>query len=144
MVKRKISKASKRRLSILAPLSIVAILYCFICFIYNIYTIYDLKKEKKSLDVLYVKLQEKNEELKNDIEKLNDEDYLANYARENYLYSKDGEYILKLGEEISDAKEEIDDNLNKNYIILALSFVMFLVFVYITIKGKRAPRKNKK
>ena len=34
-----------------------------------------------------------------DANKLQDPDYIARYAREKYLYSKDGEFILKIPEE---------------------------------------------
>ena len=41
-------------------------------------------------------LQKEEEELKADVERLQDPDYVARYAREKYLYSKDGEFIIKL------------------------------------------------
>ena len=44
-------------------------------------------------------LREKEAELKVDVEKLEDPDYIARYAREKYMYSKDGEIILRLPEE---------------------------------------------
>ena len=33
-----------------------------------------------------------------DIKKLNDPDYITKYVREKYLYSKDGEIILRIDE----------------------------------------------
>ena len=33
---------------------------------------------------------------KDDIKKLNDPDYVARYAREKYLYSKNGELIIRI------------------------------------------------
>ena len=143
MTKRRISKASKRRLTFFGTISLVAIVYFGFSLIYNIYTIYDLTKEKKSLENLYVELQEKGESLKIDIEKLNDEDYLANYAREHYLYSKDGEYIIQL-DDLENIEEEISNEINKNYLIIALSIIMGLIFVYIITKGKRTKKRRKK
>ena len=61
--------------------------------------IFDKYKEKKNLDNELVRLEEKEEELKVDANKLQNPDYIARYAREKYLYSKDGEYILKIPEE---------------------------------------------
>ena len=60
--------------------------------------IYDKYKEKKELDKKYVQLKEKESQLRVDAGKLQDPDYIARYAREKYLYSKDGEIILKLPE----------------------------------------------
>ena len=85
MAKRRISKASKRRLTFFGTLSLIAIFYFIFSLFYNAYVIYDLVQEKDKLEKNYVKLQEQAENLKIDIEKLNDPDYLANYARENGL-----------------------------------------------------------
>ena len=52
-----------------------------------------------------VVLEKQLTELKNDeaalkvnVEKLQDPDYIARYAREKYLYSKDGEFIIRIPE----------------------------------------------
>ena len=143
MTKRRISKSSKKRLLVFGTGSLIAI-FCF-CFslIYNIYTIYSLNMEKKELEKLYVELQEKSESLKIDIERLNDEKYLADYAREHYLYSKDGEYIIQI-DDIEQIEKDISNQINKNYIMLVLITFMILIFVYIITKGKRKNRKKKK
>ena len=113
MAKRRISKASKRRLTIFGTISLIAIVYFSFSLIYNAYTIYDLTMEKKKLENAYVTLQQESEDLKTDIEKLNDPNYLANYAREHYLYSKDGEYIIQIGD-IEKVKDNINDEINNN------------------------------
>lgn len=143
MAKRRITKASKRRLTFFGTISLVAIVYFCFSLIYNIYTIYDLMKEKRELENLYVELQEEAESLKIDIEKLNDENYLANYAREHYLYSKDGEYIIQI-EDLEEIEEDLSSEINKNYLILALSILMILIFIYIISKGKKKTKKKKK
>ena len=61
--------------------------------------IFDKYQEKKALDEELTRLKEKEEELKVDANKLQNPDYIARYAREKYLYSKDGEYILQIPEE---------------------------------------------
>ena len=140
MSKRRISRASKRRLTFFGTISLIVIIYFCFSLIYNVYTIFDLTKEKRYLENLYVELQEEAESLKIDIEKLNDENYLANYARENYLYSKDGEYIIQI-EDIEDIEEDITKEINKNYIILGLSLLMVLIFIYIFSKGRKKSKK---
>lgn len=138
MAKRRISKASKRRLTFFGTISLLAILYFTFSLVYNIYTIYNLSLEKKKLENLYVDLQDEAESLKIDIEKLNDSNYLANYAREHYLYSKDGEYIIQIdADDIEKVEDEISINLNKNYIIVGLSVFMIFVFIYILSKGRK-------
>ena len=56
-------------------------------------------QEKKDLDEELVALQEKQKELELDAKKLQDSEYIARYAREKYLYSKDGEFIIKIPED---------------------------------------------
>ena len=144
MPKRRITKASKRRLTIFGTISAIAIVYFSISLIYSIYSIYDLSQQKKELEEKYLILQEEAESLKIDIEKLNDEKYLADYARENYLYSKDDEYILQI-EEIVETKEEIDTisaAIDKNYILFGLVILIILIFMYILLKGKKKNTKK--
>ncbi len=144
MPKRRITKASKHRLTVFGSISIFAIIYFLSSLIYSGYSIYNLAQEKTRLDNLYVELQEKSEELKLDIEKLKDPDYLADYARENYLYSKDDEYILQI-EEIVETTEKIDvisNKINKNYIMFALGFIIFLIFLYIIVKSNKRSIKK--
>lgn len=58
--------------------------------------IYDKQKEKKEFTLMIEKLKEKEEELNNTVTKLQNPDYVARYAREKYLYSKDGEIIIRI------------------------------------------------
>jgi len=145
MTKRRISKASKRRLTIFGTISLIAVAYSFFSLLYNAYTIYDLSKTKKNLENLYVELQEEAESLKIDIEKLNDETYLANYAREHYLYTnaENGEYIIQI-DDIEEIEEDLTEEINKNYIILGLSGLMLLIFVYIILKSRKINKLKKR
>lgn len=58
--------------------------------------IYQKYQEKRTLEEKLVSLQNEELELKADVEKLQDPDYIARYAREKYLYSKEGEFVIKL------------------------------------------------
>ena len=140
----RITKASKRRLSLFGTISIIAIFYFIFSLVYSSMAIYKLTKEKERLNNLYVELQEKAEDLKLDIEKLKDPDYLADYARENYLYTKDDEYVLQI-EEIIETNEKIDkltNKIDKNYIIFGLIFLIILIFVYIISKSNKKNSKK--
>lgn len=140
MPRRRISRASKRRLTIFGTISLVAIVYFGFNLIYSVYTVYDLSMEKKRMEKLYVDLQEEAESLKIEIEKLNDDGYLANYAREHFLYSKDGEYILQI-DDIEKIEDDITFEINKTYVIIGLCLLMFFIFVYILSKGTRKKSK---
>ena len=56
-------------------------------------------QENERLSKELVTLKEKELELKIDVEKLQDPEYLERYAREKYLFTKDGEIVLKLPDE---------------------------------------------
>lgn len=64
----------------------------------NLYRVNEMKKELEELDKEKVSLLEKEEELEADIKRLSDPEYIARYAREKYLYSKEGEIILRMDE----------------------------------------------
>ena len=133
---KRVPKASKRRLTLLGPLSLVIILYfIFTVGVYS-YRLINLSIEEKNLKEKLVSLQAEEESLKIEIQKLKDPDYLARYARENYLYSKDGEYIIKL-EENEEVIEE--DNFDKyyEYIIYGAGIVIIMVFIYIIRRNRK-------
>ena len=55
-------------------------------------------KEKKQLEAQYSELLEEEEILTVNINKLKDPKYIARFAREKYLYSKNGELIIRIVE----------------------------------------------
>lgn len=94
--KRKMSIVAKIRVffTVIIILVVVSMLgYNCLC---NVLKIIDMKNQKVNLQEKIVKLDEEKEELELDIRKLEDPDYIAKYVREKYLYSKDGEIILRL------------------------------------------------
>lgn len=60
--------------------------------------IYDNKREKERLDELYSTLIKEESTLEDDVKKLQDPEYVAKYAREKYLYTKEGEYVIDLSD----------------------------------------------
>ena len=60
------------------------------------YELYTKSKEKREFQTELAELKDKEEELKGQVNKLQDPDYIARYAREKYLYSKDGEIIIRI------------------------------------------------
>lgn len=98
MGKKKRRKASRSKIRIFISLivfgSVVTALGCN-C-LNNVLRIQNMKEEKEDLQKKLVTLQEEKESLESDILRLEDPDYIAKYVREKYLYSKDGELILRL------------------------------------------------
>ena len=129
MKKRK--KASENRLIIFGT-SIIVIAFFVYSFFNYIIQVKNLNDEQAKLenDLLVLKQEESN--LKNEIEKLKDPDYLARFARENYMYSKDGEYIIKVSEkEEKDNTQETVEN-NKNYLgIIIITSIILITLIFI-------------
>lgn len=103
--KKKLSRQSKRRILVFGSLSICMI--AILCvMIGNVWAqIFQKYYEKKTYEKKLEELKDEEEELKVDVEKMQDDDYVARYAREKYLYSKDGEFIIQIPKD-NDSKEE--------------------------------------
>ena len=133
--KKRMSKSSKRRLVFFGPICIFAFGYFAFCLTTSVVKIYNLYQEKNDLEKELEVLKEDEEELKIEIDRLNDPDYLARYARENYLYSKDGEYVIK----IEDKEKEIDAlnkkiELSDDIILLVLGGLFFLIIFIVFVR----------
>ena len=93
---KKASKKDKRRILLL----IVILIPLLVLFLYNMgkygIQIYRNVKQKEDLSLVYKEKLEEEEKLQSEITKLQDPDYIARYAREKYLYSTDGEIIIKI------------------------------------------------
>ena len=99
MEKKRVRKSTKHRLFILIPVTLVVITYTIASFSYYVYKIYSLKKEQETLLHQLDVLKDEEDNLQTDIEKFQNPDYLARYARENYHYSKDGELVIQTKKE---------------------------------------------
>ena len=90
--------SEKAKLRIRIYLTVIALLLGF--FGYKMYyywpKIYSNYQEKRVLEAKYNDLLAEEDTLSGDIVKLQDPDYIARYAREKYLYSKNGELIIRI------------------------------------------------
>lgn len=90
--------SEKAKLRIRIYLTVIALLLGF--FGYKMYyywpKIYSNYQEKRVLEAKYNDLLAEEDTLSGDIVKLQDPDYIARYAREKYLYSKNGEIIIRI------------------------------------------------
>lgn len=81
---------------------LIALSICFLSFmlVHSVASdwgeILENNKEVKRLNSEYNNLLEEEEKLSSDVTKLQDEDYVARYAKEKFLYSQDGDVILKM------------------------------------------------
>ena len=138
---KRVSKKSKRRLMIFGVLSILAIGYFFVTLFSYTYNYISLRNEEKKLRDELVSLQDEKANLKIEIEKLNDPEYVARYAKENFLYSADGEYVIKIETE---EQEKITDTVNNNYVYITIISLIAVLILFLISRRKKKKSTSKK
>jgi len=136
MKKKKISKASKRRLLLFGTISLVVIVYFFSILFSYTYNIYKLKQEEKQLQTELATLEHNEKLLKINIEKLKDPEYIAKYAREYFQYSKDGEIILKI-DSLNNKLDETKKDFEYDVILKLGCGILFVIILYVFIKNRK-------
>lgn len=137
-MRKKVKKSTKHRLFILIPVTLVVIGYFLISFSFYIYKIYSLKKEEKNLIERLETLKDEEDNLQTDIEKFQNPDYLARYARENYHYSKDGELVIQTKKKEQEEGEETKTEKEPSYTIFFLGgFCLFLIVIYLFLHKQK-------
>ena len=132
----KVSKISKRRMITFGSISIIAIVYFFVTLFGYIYNYINLQNEEKNLQNELVSLKEEGKYLKLEIQKLNDPTYAIRYAKEKFLFSGEGEYVLKLNQ--VENKGVIADEKNNSLPIIVSSVLLFLVLIlFLKIRGRK-------
>ena len=136
---KRVPKASKRRLVFLTPFILLITVYFLFTVGYYGFKLISLKNEQIHLSNNLMHLQAEEKDLKNEIQKLKDPDYLARYAREHFLYSKDGEYIIRFdkNDDVASQNFQIFDWIEENfwYIISGFSLIICLFIGFIFKKN---------
>lgn len=99
VVKKTKLKKNKCRMLLLVPLCLFVVVAVVVSIGSYWVQIAEKYQEKQDLQDEIIALKEKEEELKVDVERLEDPDYVARYARERFMYSKDGEILIRLPDE---------------------------------------------
>lgn len=97
-VKKKVSSKAKKRFFVLSILFLGVVFFSSFSLFQDWDAITKNKQEIASLNAYYTDLLEEEESLTSEVTKLHDMDYVARYAREKYMYSLPGEFIIKLPE----------------------------------------------
>ena len=143
IMKKKLTKTAKRRLTVLTPIVLLAIGYCAFTVISTAISIYNLHREEAQLKEELNKLKGKSEDLKTEINKLQDKDYVARYARENYLYTKDGEYVIKVDAD-DEKKNKQKFKITEEQIMYIGVFIITVILFYIVLKRRKSKKNRRK
>ncbi len=95
-MKKKGYKEAKKRLFLLLILLVGIVSFSFVSIFEDWLQILNNQEEMASLNAYYNDLLQTEESLTSEVTKLHDKDYIARYARERYMYSLPGEYIIKM------------------------------------------------
>ena len=136
---RKTTAQAKRRLVLTVPITLAIILATTFTSVLELKKIRSYEKEKKTLTLELEKLKEDAESLNLEINRLNSPEYIARYAREKFLYTKDGEKLIIVDEltkeqQIEESNKEID---YLTYILIGVGSLLFITIVYIIVKKSK-------
>jgi cell division protein DivIC len=88
-----------RRLTLFSVFAVIMSYLMITSFVSQSSTLDKKVAQRKQLEQELVQLKKQQEILKEDIVKLNDDDYLAKLARKEYFFSENGEIIFNIPEE---------------------------------------------
>ena len=97
-MKKKVSSKAKKRFFVLTIIFLGIVSFSVVSLFQDWAAISKNKQEIATLNSYYTNLLEEEESLTSEVTKLHDTDYVARYAREKYMYSLPGEFIIKLPE----------------------------------------------
>ena len=92
-------KKDKKRIILLFFVLIIFVVILISTIFNDAVQIYNNRKQTNELSTYYNELLEEEASLNSEVVKLQDPEYIARYAREKYLYTKDREKILTIVEE---------------------------------------------
>lgn len=90
------TKKEKKRLFIISSLIVILMVMLVQSVAKDWTEIMDNNKQIKQLTEEYNELLAEEEKLESDVTKLQDSDYIARYAKEKFLYSEDGDMIIRM------------------------------------------------
>lgn len=120
------------------------VLFCLLLLVYKIgyytYKIVILDDNLEELTLVLDNLKKEENNLKVEIIKLQDDDYLARYAREKYKYTKDNELVISIKNN-NEIKEEINKDITK-YIVIIVSISIVITFSIFIILLKKKDKNS--
>lgn len=137
---RKTTKQIKRRLVITVPVTLLIMIFSLYTAIIEFSKVKSYKDENKKLIEQLEELKKEAENLNIEITKLSSPDYIARYAREKYLYSKDGEKVVIVDVIKKENKvEENDETLDSlKYMTIGTGIILVIVVIgIIKMKDKK-------
>lgn len=134
----------KPKIRIFITLVVAIVLFGYLSFSAINYGISKAKyeNEEKELNEKLNSLKDKEDDLNQEIGKLKDDDYLARYAREEYLYSKDGEYVIKIEEGKQEEKEEEKKTNSYTKIVIIVCVAILVIGTIIIFTNKKKTKKK--
>ena len=108
--------------------------------------IIDKYNEKRKLEEQIVELKKEQDILEKEVEQLNDNEYVAKIARQKYLFSKDGEIIIKVNGQNVENKESVNTTnfvFDIRIVWIILSVLSGLVIIKLIVKASKRRTRHK-
>lgn len=93
---RKKGKKERRRLLLISLITFVLLTFFASGLYKNFMQILNNRKEAAKLEAEYESLIDRQKSLTSEVTKMQDPNYVARYAKEKYLYSQEGEIIIRI------------------------------------------------
>ena len=93
---RKKGKKEKRRLILISFVTLLLLSFFATGLYKNFMQIMSNRKEAAKLEAEYETLLDRQKSLTSEVTKMQDPNYVARYAKEKYLYSQEGEIIIRI------------------------------------------------
>lgn len=132
---RKSPKGRITRITVAGFLTLTSLVLCITSICTHAYTIQTLRQQESELNNKLNELKKEADNLGDEITKLKDPDYIAKYARENYYYTKDGEYVIKVNKNDDNNNIAIQADTNKAYYVVSLALLL-LIFLFGILNHK--------
>lgn len=141
---KRINKKANRRILIYLIMLITIIVSIFLTFPNYALKIFDKYNEKKDLENNLVELKEEQETLEKEVEQLSSNEYVAKIARQKYLFSKEGEIIIKIDGQETNKEDSNKLKINiEEYYKYIFEFSILLIIIFVVKKNRKKKRKNK-
>lgn len=99
-------KVVKKRISVFVGMLLAIIVTLLILLLVQIKSNHEASSERSAKEEQYQKLQDQEIQLKEQLNNLNNDEYIEKIARDEYYLSNDGEIIFKLPEDSKQSKED--------------------------------------
>lgn len=147
MTSKKKNPKANRRITIYTMVMIILIIGIILTAPNYILQVFDKFQEKQQLQTKIEELEKDEKKLSREVAQLNDAEYIARIARQKYLFSKDGEMIIKVDNKeqpkTENQRRELFDFKIDNRVISGGILTILLIIIFVKTKKRKRKTRRK-